>query len=117
MSTVRSFARRLAAGLFVAVGITAAAYGGDTPRRSATADAALFRIEEASRDALTSLVKVTFTSPASEAAVLRAFYDISRSRGTPYFIKLKEWNAAEGVHWYLVGFATSREVVATEYFG
>ena len=115
-----SFAKHFAAGLCAALVCASAAArageGAGTQPENAPA-AVTYRIEEMSRDERTSLVKVTSTAALPEAIVTRAFFEIARARGTPYFIRLKMVNAVEGTQWYVVGFAATREIVATEYFG
>ena len=76
--------------------------------------------EEVSRDERTSLARVTYKSGGSVGAsmfVVRGFYDIARARGAAYFIKLKEWSAADGAQMYLVGFSNDKNVPPAEYFG
>jgi soluble lytic murein transglycosylase-like protein len=116
-----SFAKHCAVGICaVLVSASAATHAGEGARtqpENAPAAAASYRIDEESRDERTSLIKVTFTSPVPESAVTRAFFEIARARGTPYFIKLKQMGGVDGIHWYVAGFSATREVVATEYFG
>lgn len=75
--------------------------------------------EEVSRDEKTSLARVVFKSGASVPAsmfVVQGFYDIARARGAAYFVKLREWSAADGAQMYLVGFSNDKNVSPAEYF-
>jgi hypothetical protein len=80
----------------------------------------VMRFQEIRRDERTSLAKVAYRSGASVPSsmfVVRGFYDIAKARGLKYFINLKEWNAPDGDHIYLVGFSNDKRVSIPEYFG
>ncbi|MEY2536292.1 MAG: hypothetical protein QOG67_32 [Verrucomicrobiota bacterium] len=78
------------------------------------------RLEEIEHAPSYSVIEVTHTSgapTASSAFVVRGMWEIARQRGTPFFIKLKEWEGPDGKWMYKVGFTYSDHVDLPSYFG
>lgn len=81
----------------------------------------LMRIEEIERNANTSKLRLTYkkmgSSVGSSLFITRGFYEVAKSRGTEYFINLKEWDAPDGGRLYIGGFTHTKNADIRKEFG
>jgi hypothetical protein len=79
----------------------------------------LMRIEELERNGNVSKLKLTYekmgSSVGSSMFIMRGFYEVAKSRGTEYFINLKEWDDEDGGRMYIGGFTDDDSTPANEY--
>jgi hypothetical protein len=81
----------------------------------------MMRIVELERGANTSKLKLTYkkmgSSVGSSMFIMRAFYEVSKARGTEYFINLKEWKDENGDRIYIGGFTNTKDADLKKEFG
>jgi hypothetical protein len=79
------------------------------------------RIEEIERNENTSKLRLTYekmgSSVGSSMFIMRGFYEVAKSRGTEYFINLKEWDDPNGGHCYIAGFTNTKDADIKKEFG
>jgi len=81
----------------------------------------IMRATELERSDKTSKIKIVFKkrigSVGSSMGVIKAFYDIAKSRKCEYFANLKEWNDEDGSRIYIGGFTNKKDADLKKEFG
>ena len=79
------------------------------------------RIEEIERNGNTSKLRLTYemmgSSVGSSMFIMRGFYEVAKSRGTEYFINLKEWDDPNDGYCYIAGFTNTKDADIKKEFG